>query len=74
MKAMNGEYPFSLWQRADRPNYYVQFKNEKTGAAVHNNAIADMIRRADMTAADAENIIKELNRIRQKKETPGGVE
>jgi integrase len=28
---MKGDCPFSLWRRADRPNFYVQFKNEKTG-------------------------------------------
>jgi integrase len=94
--AMNEEYPFSLWQRADRPNYYVQFKNEKNGVymrpictkqatkaqalkvawkwytdgipqksgteSIHNKALADMIRRSDMTTADAENIIKELKK------------
>jgi hypothetical protein len=90
------DYPFSLWQRADRPNYYVQFKNETTGAymkpictkqanraqalkvcwdwytngipqksgmaAVHNKAIADMVGKADMTTADAENLINELKK------------
>jgi integrase len=36
---------------------------QKTGtAAVRNNSIADMIRRADMAQADAENIIKELKK------------
>ncbi|GHT71403.1 hypothetical protein FACS1894110_24400 [Spirochaetia bacterium] len=93
---MTGDCPFSLWQRAGRPNFYIQFKNEKTGAymrpictkqadraqalkvawawytdgipqkagavPVHNIGIVDMIRRADMTAADTENIVKELKR------------
>ncbi|GHV79155.1 hypothetical protein AGMMS49944_09460 [Spirochaetia bacterium] len=43
--------------------WYTDGIPQKAGAVpVHNIGIVDMIRRADMTAADAENIIKELKK------------
>jgi hypothetical protein len=88
--------PFSLFLRAGRPNYYVAFKNEKTGrylsaistkkdnkndatrqawawyrdgvpcrgGALDLKAVSlrDNIRKADISAADAEFIISDLKR------------
>jgi hypothetical protein len=43
--------------------WYTDGVPQKYGAAaVRNISIADMIRRADMTQADAENIVKELKK------------